>query len=141
MNRRISEFPPKVTAIAELVRQSQYVVEADTLRGDDLDSGELEEEKDYLYKLVLQVQRIRGRRGSSTLTLWGSIFVTGELLRWFGIKWVMPRIVKETLFSWARKRRRRRCSACEVAPLAPIWTVWREEIGDLLMEKRKILYT
>lgn len=60
------------------------------------------------------------------LNCWVAASIWGKLLRLFGIEWVMPRTMKEILFSWAHRSRRRRCRACEVAPLSLLWTIWRE---------------
>lgn len=35
-------------------------------------------------------------------------YLWGQILSWFGIEWVMSGTVKETMFSWAFRRRKRR---------------------------------
>lgn len=52
-------------------------------------------------------------------------------------EWVMTGTVKETMFSWAFRRRshgREDAEAWDVAPLALAWNVWRERNRELLKE-------
>ncbi|PHT86149.1 Callose synthase 9 [Capsicum annuum] len=63
---------------------------------------------------------------SSTSRLWWDMF------SWFGIYWMMPRSVKDTLSCWKFGKNRRKCRAWNVVPLALMWIVWCERNRGLL---------
>lgn len=50
------------------------------------------------------------------------------LWSWFRFELVMPSTVKETMFSWAFRRRKRICRAwdLDVVPLPFMWIIWRK---------------
>ncbi|PHT53750.1 hypothetical protein CQW23_08212 [Capsicum baccatum] len=58
---------------------------------------------------------------SPTSRLWWDMF------SWFGIYWMMPRSVKDTLSCWKFGKNRRKCRAWNVVPLALMWIVWCEK--------------